>query len=33
MELRQEWVMLAILAMHYDPEQRARLEAFLSDLP
>lgn len=33
MELRQEPVMLAILAMHYDPEQKARLDAFLSDLP
>lgn len=29
MELRQESVMLAVLAMHYDPEQRAKLDAFL----
>lgn len=28
-ELRQESVMLAVLAMHYDPEQRAKLDAFL----
>lgn len=33
MELRQEAVMLAVLAMHHDPEQHARLEAFRSDLP
>lgn len=33
MELRQEWVMLAVLAMHFDPEQKTRREAFLSDLP
>ncbi|MCK9361263.1 NUDIX hydrolase [Patescibacteria group bacterium] len=30
MELRQESVMLAVLAMHYDPEQRAKLDAFLA---
>jgi 8-oxo-dGTP pyrophosphatase MutT (NUDIX family) len=33
MELRQEAIMLAVLVMHYDPEQKARLDAFLSDLP
>lgn len=30
MELRQDSVMLSVLAMHYDPEQRARLDAFFS---
>lgn len=29
MELRQEGVMLAVLAMHFDPEQRAKLDEFL----
>lgn len=29
MELRQEPVMLAVLAMEFDPEQRARLDEFL----
>ncbi len=29
-DLRQPDVMLSVVAMHYDPEQRARLDAFLS---
>lgn len=32
-DLRQPDVMLAVVAMEYDPEAKARLEAFLSDLP